>query len=174
MPIYRLHGDAPRIPDSAYVAPEAVLIGRVTLGEHACVLPCAVIRGDNEAIVIGDSSNVQDGAVLHVDPGFPMTVGTYVTIGHQAMLHGCTIGDGSLVGIQAIVYNRAVIGRDCLIGAGAVITEGKQFPDRSLIVGAPAKLLRPLTDAEIAGLRVNIETYVRRGEFYRAKLVAVG
>jgi carbonic anhydrase/acetyltransferase-like protein (isoleucine patch superfamily) len=112
--------------------------------------------------------------VLHVDPGRPMAVGVNVTIGHQAMLHGCTIGDRTLVGIQAIVYNRAVIGCDCLIGAGAVITEGKTFPDRSLIVGAPARLLRTLSDEEIAGLRVNIDTYVRRGERYRQTLVAVG
>jgi len=174
MPIYRLHGDSPRIPDSAYVAPEAVLIGRVTLGERACVLPCAVIRGDNEAIVIGDSSNVQDGAVLHVDPGCPMVVGARVTVGHQATLHGCTIGDGTLVGLQAIVYNRATIGRACLIAAGAVILEGKAFPDRSLIVGAPARLLREVDDADIAAMHVNVDAYVRRGQAFKTDLVRIG
>ncbi len=173
MTIYRLGDHTPSIPTTAYVAPQAMVIGRVTLGEHVSVWPGAVLRADDDTIRIGDNTNIQDGAVLHVDPDRPMTIGANVTIGHQAMLHGCTIGDGSLVGIQAIVYNRAVIGRDCLIGAGAVITEGKQFPDRSLIVGAPAKLLRTLTDDEIAGLRVNIEAYVRRGEFYRTKLVAI-
>src|SRR6185312_2575296 len=170
MPIYRLHGDAPRIPDSAYVAPEAVLIGRVTLGEHACVLPCAVIRGDNESITIGDNSNVQDGAVLHVDPGFPMTVGTYVTIGHQAMLHGCTIGDGSLIGIQAIILNNARIGRDCLVAAGALVLQGKVFADRSLIVGAPARVARQLTEADLVSLRRAAEVYVERGNAFKAGL----
>ena len=174
MPIYRLGNDAPRIPESAYVAPEAVVIGKVTLGEHACVLPCAVIRGDNETIDIGDRSNVQDGAVLHVDPGFPMRVGANVTIGHQAMLHGCTIGDGSLVGIQAIILNKASIGRGCLVAAGAVVLEGKVFPDRSLIVGAPARVVRELTDADIASLRHAANVYVERGNAFKAGLERIG
>ena len=174
MPIYRLGNDAPRIPESAYVAPEAVLIGKVTLGEHACVLPCAVLRGDNETIDIGDRSNVQDGAVLHVDPGFPMRVGANVTIGHQAMLHGCTIGDGSLVGIQAIILNNASIGRDCLVAAGAVVLEGKVFPDRSLIVGAPARVVRELTDDDIAWLRHAANVYVERGKAFKAGLERIG
>jgi carbonic anhydrase/acetyltransferase-like protein (isoleucine patch superfamily) len=174
MPIYRLGDDAPRIPESAYVAPEAVVIGKVTLGEHACVLPCAVIRGDNETIVIGDRSNVQDGAVLHVDPGFPMVVGANVTIGHQAMLHGCTIGDGSLVGIQAIILNKASIGRDCLVAAGAVVLEGKVFAERSLIVGAPARVIRQLTDADVASLRYAANVYVERGKAFKAGLERIG
>lgn len=174
MPIYRLGNDAPRIPESAYVAPEAVLIGKIMLGEHACVLPCAVIRGDNETIDIGDRSNVQDGAVLHVDPGFPMRVGVNVTIGHQAMLHGCTIGDGSLVGIQAIILNNASIGRDCLVAAGAVVLEGKVFPDRSLIVGAPARVVRELTDEDIASLRRAANVYVERGKAFKAGLERIG
>ena len=173
MTIYRLGDHTPSVPATAYIAPQAMVIGRVTLGEHVSVWPGAVVRADDDTIRIGDNTNVQDGAVLHVDPERPMTIGANVTIGHQAMLHGCTIGDGSLVGIQAIVYNRAVIGRDCLIGAGAVITEGKQFPDRSLIVGAPAKLVRELTDDQIAGLRRNVDTYVKRGAFYRTKLVPI-
>ena len=174
MPIYRLGAFAPHIPPSAWVSSEAVLIGRVTLGENACVLPCAVIRADNESIVIGDDSNVQDGAVLHVDPGCPMSLGTRVTIGHQAMLHGCTIGDGSLVGIQSIILNKAVIGRDCLVAAGAVVLEGKSFPDRSLIVGAPARLHRALTDDDIASLRRAADVYVERGRAFKAGLERVG
>jgi carbonic anhydrase/acetyltransferase-like protein (isoleucine patch superfamily) len=170
MPIYRLGGIAPRIPQSAYVAPEAVVIGKVSLGEHVCVLPCAVIRGDNETITIGDNTNVQDGAVLHVDPGFPMVIGANVTIGHQAMLHGCTIGDGTLVGIQAIILNKAIVGRDCLVAAGAVVLEGKVFPDRSLIVGAPAAVRRPLTDADVASLRQAADTYVQRGKLFKTEL----
>jgi len=170
MAIYRLGDHAPRIPQSAYVAPEAVVIGRVTLGERVCVLPCAVIRADNDEIVIGDDSNVQDGAVLHVDPGIPMAIGANVTIGHQAMLHGCTIGDGTLVGIQAVVLNKATIGRDCLVAAGAVVLEGKVFPERSLIVGAPARVHRPLTDADVASLKSAAEAYVQRGKLFKAGL----
>ena len=128
MTIYRLGEHTPQVPASAYIAPQALVIGRVTLGERVSVWPCAVLRADDDTIRIGDNTNIQDGAVLHVDPGRPMVVGVNVTIGHQAMLHGCTIGDGTLVGIQAIVYNRAVIGRDCLIGAGAVITKARPFP----------------------------------------------
>ena len=120
MPIYQLGDDKPIIPASAYVAPEATLIGKVILGENASIWFGVVIRGDNDSITIGNGSNVQDNAVLHADPGFPLTVGDNVTIGHQAMLHGCTIGDGSLIGIQAVVMNGAVIGKDCLVGAGAL------------------------------------------------------
>ena len=174
MPIYRLDDRIPIVPDSVYVAPQATVVGRVRFGERVSVWPSAVVRADDDTITIGDNTNVQDGAVLHVDPGVPMSIGANVTIGHQAMLHGCTIGDGTLVGIQAIVYNRAVVGRDCLIGAGAVITEGKVFPDRSLIVGAPAKLVRELSDEQVAGLRRNVDTYVKRGAFYRARLVPIG
>ena len=170
MAIYRLGDDAPIIPSSAYVAHEATVIGKVMLGERVSVWPGAVIRGDNEPIRIGEESNVQDNAVLHTDPGFPLTIGANVTIGHQAMLHGCTIGDGALVGIQALVMNGAVIGNDCLVGAGAVITEGKKFPDRSLIIGAPARRIRELDDESIARMRRGAEGYVRRQEMYKAKL----
>ena len=174
MAIYRLGADAPRIAPSAYVAPEATVIGKVTLGERASVWPGAVIRGDDDTISVGDNTNIQDGAVLHVDPGCPMAIGANVTVGHQATLHGCTIGDGTLIGLQAIVYNKAVIGRDCLIGAGAVITEGKVFPDRSLIVGAPAKIHRPITDADLAAMRVNVDAYVQRGAAYKTQLTRIG
>jgi carbonic anhydrase/acetyltransferase-like protein (isoleucine patch superfamily) len=174
MPTCRFGAAVPRIPASAYVAPDATLIGDVTLGEAVSVWPGTVIRADNDAIRIGDNTNIQDGAVLHVDPGCPMSVGANVTVGHQAMLHGCTIGDGTLVGIQAIVLNNAVIGRDSLIAAGAIVTEGKRFPDRSLILGAPAKVHRQLTDADVAELRRNIDGYVQRGKAYRTELERIG
>jgi carbonic anhydrase/acetyltransferase-like protein (isoleucine patch superfamily) len=174
MAIYRLGEDSPRIPQSAYVAPEATVIGKVTLGERASVWPGAVIRGDDDTITVGANTNIQDCAVLHVDPGCPMAIGADVTVGHQATLHGCTIGDGTLIGLQAIVYNRAVIGRDCLIAAGAVITEGKVFPDRSLIIGAPAKVHRQVTDADLAAMRVNVDAYVQRGAAYKTQLTRIG
>lgn len=173
MAIYRLGDASPTIPSSAYVAPGATVIGRVTLGERASVWPGAVVRADDETITIGDNTNIQDGAVLHVDPGCPMTLGANVVVGHQATLHGCTIGEGSLVGMQAIVCNRAVIGRECLIGAGALVTEGKVFPDRSLIVGAPARVQRQVTDADVANMRSGAKTYVRRSTEYRTTLTRI-
>jgi carbonic anhydrase/acetyltransferase-like protein (isoleucine patch superfamily) len=174
MTIYRFGGHTPRIALSAHVAPEATVIGDVTLGECASVWPGAVIRADDDAIVIGANTNIQDCAVLHVDPGCPLSIGDNVTVGHQATLHGCTIGDGTLVGLQAIVYNRAVIGRDCLIAAGAIVTEGKTFPDRSLIVGAPAKVVREVTPRDLDAMRANIDAYVQRGRAYRVQLERVG
>jgi len=174
MPIYRLRSDAPRIPESAYVSPEAVLIGKITLGENASIYPGAVLRGDNEPIVIGDNSNVQDGAVLHVDPGCPMSIGANVTVGHQAMLHGCTIADGSLIGTQAVILNNATIGRNCLVAAAAVVLEGKVFPDRSLIVGAPARVVRELTDNDVASLLHAADVYVKRGKLFKAELHRIG
>ena len=170
MAIYELDGHVPDIADTAYVADAATVIGRVTIGDYASVWPGAVIRADDDTITIGARSNVQDGAVLHVDPGMPLRVGADVTIGHLATLHGCTVGDGTLVGLGAIVYNNASIGRDCLIGAGAIVTEGKAFPDRSLIVGAPAKLVRELDAQAISSMRANIDAYVNRGGHYRKTL----
>ena len=170
MATYRLGDDGPVIPHSAYVAAEATVIGKVTLGEHVSVWPGAVLRGDNEPIAIGNGSNVQDNAVLHADPGFPLKVGDNVTIGHQAMLHGCAIGDGTLIGIQAVVMNGAIIGKDCLVGAGALVPEGKVFPDRKLIVGVPAKVVRELSDEDIAKMHRAAPGYVRRQETYKAKL----
>jgi len=174
MALYQLGDDAPQIPASAYVADEAVVIGRVTLGERSSVWPCATVRGDNEPIRIGNDVNIQDGAVLHVDPDCPLTLGDFVSIGHQAMLHGCTVGDRSLIGIQAVVMNKAVIGKDCLVGAGSIVTEGKVFPDRTLILGAPAKVVRELSDKDVAFLLANAGYYVERQQMYKAKLKRIG
>ena len=170
MAIYQLDEKQPRIPATAYVAAEATLIGDARLGERVSVLPGVVIRADNDSITVGDGSNLQDGVVLHADPGYPLAIGAGVTVGHQAMLHGCTIGDGSLIGIQAVILNGAVIGRECLVGAGAIVTEGKTFPDRSLILGAPARVRRELGDDDIAGLRAAAHSYVERGARYRRSL----
>ena len=168
MALFRLGDDAPRLGEGAWVAESATVVGRVALGDHANVWYGAVLRGDNEWITIGERCNVQDGSVLHTDPGFPMTLGKGVTIGHQVMLHGCTIGDGSLIGIQAILMNGARIGRNCIVGAGAVVTEGKTFPDHSLIVGAPARLVRELTPEQVDKLRHNAEHYVENAQRHRA------
>ena len=173
MTIYRIGGAAPAIAATAYVAPTATVIGRATLAEQASVWFGAVLRADNEPITIGAGSNVQDSAVLHTDPGFPLVVGERVTIGHQAMLHGCTVGDGSLIGVQAVVLNGAVIGKQCLVGAGAIFTEGKVFADRSLVLGAPAKFVRELTDADLARLAEGADDYVRKGALYREELQAL-
>lgn len=173
MAIYRIADRQPRIASTAFVAREATVMGDVTLGERASVWPGAAIRGDNEPIRIGDASNVQEGAVLHADPGFPLTIGERVTIGHQAMLHGCTIGNGSLIGIQAVVMNGAVIGENSLVGAGSVVTEGKQFPPRSLIMGVPGKVVRELTDADLAGLSRAAEGYAQKALTYPTQLVRI-
>jgi len=171
MPRYQFRGFTPQIPASTFVADTASIIGRVILGEETSVWPGAVIRADSEPIVIGDGSNVQDNAVLHVDPGVPMTIGRHVTVGHQVMLHGCTIGDGSLIGIQAIVLNHAVIGEQSLVAAGAIVTEGKTFPPRSLIMGAPAKVVRELDERGLAMLAHAADAYITRRGFYLTELV---
>lgn len=170
MPIHRLGERAPRLAPDAWVAPGAQLVGEVVLGAGASVWFNAVLRADNEPIEVGEGSNVQEGAVLHGDPGFPVRIGAGVTVGHQAMLHGCTIGDGTLVGIQAIVLNGARIGRDCLIGAGALIPEGREIPDRSVVLGAPGKVVRELSEADAAMLRANAQAYVLRARAYRERL----
>ena len=174
MAIYQLGEHAPEIDASAYVADSATLIGKVTLAENASVWSGATLRGDNERITIGAGSNVQEGTVMHTDMGFPLDVGANVTIGHQAMLHGCTIGDGSLIGIQAVILNGAVIGKGCLVGAGALVTEGKQFPDHSLIIGAPAKAVRTLAPEEIARLELSAASYVARGRLFKTELKQIG
>ncbi len=174
MAIYQLGDLVPVIPASCYIAPEATIIGQVTLGERVTVLPGAVIRGDNEPVVIGDDSNVQEGCVLHTDPGLPLTIGKGVTVGHQVMLHGCTIGDGTLIGIQAVVLNNSVVGKDCLIGAGSVIIENKSFPDRSVIFGSPAKPVREISDDNLLRMRYSAEEYVKRGRRFRMDLKRIG
>jgi carbonic anhydrase/acetyltransferase-like protein (isoleucine patch superfamily) len=170
MTTYRLGADTPRTAADAYIAPGTHIIGRVSLAERVSVWFGAVLRGDNEPITIGAESNVQESCVLHTDPGFPLTVGRGVTVGHQVMLHGCTIGDHSLIGIQAVIMNGATIGRECLVAAGAIVTQGKVFPDRMMIIGAPARATRPLTDAELAHLHESARSYAERGARYRAQL----
>lgn len=173
MAIYQLGEHAPHIDPSAYVTDEAVLIGRVTLHENASVWFNATARADNEPIIIGKNSNVQEACVLHADPGFPLTIGDNVSVGHQAMLHGCTIGDGSLIGIQAIILNGAQIGKHCLVGAGALVTEGKVFPDNSLIIGVPAKVARTLSEEEVARLHDSAQHYVDRAAMFKTSLKRV-
>lgn len=171
MPIYAVDGQSPEIDETVYIADGATVIGAVTLGREVSLWSGAVLRGDNDTITIGEGTNVQEGAVLHADPGFPLAVGAKVTVGHQAMLHGCTIGDGALVGIQAVVLNGAVIGRNCLVGAGALVTEGKSFPENSLIVGAPARAIRTVSAELLEIMRRDTADYVARGQRYRRTLV---
>jgi carbonic anhydrase/acetyltransferase-like protein (isoleucine patch superfamily) len=172
MSVYKLGQDVPVLAAGAYVAPNAAVIGKVILAERATVWFGATLRGDNETISIGARSNVQDSAVMHTDPGFPLTVGADVSIGHLAMMHGCTVGEGSLIGIQAIVLNGAVIGKGCLVGAGALITERKVFADGSLIIGAPAKVVRQLSAEERENLLKVAANYAERGAYYRTHLHA--
>lgn len=174
MAIYQLGEHAPEIDPTAYVADSATLIGKVTLEANASVWSGVTIRGDNERITIGENSNVQESCVMHTDMGFPLTIGKEVTIGHQAMLHGCSVGDGSLIGIQAVVLNGARIGKGCLVGAGALVTEGKEFPDHSLIIGAPAKAVRTLTEEELQRLRLSAQSYATRGQQYKTQLKRIG
>jgi carbonic anhydrase/acetyltransferase-like protein (isoleucine patch superfamily) len=175
MSLYALDGVTPAIPASGnyYVAPGARIIGNVTLAEEVGIWFNAVLRGDNEPIVIGLGSNVQDGCVFHTDPGFPLTLGTDVTVGHNAILHGCTVGDGTLIGMGAVVLNGARIGKGCLIGANALITEGKEIPDNSMAVGQPAKVIRTIDERLAAELRRAAGVYRRRQAHYRAALSPV-
>jgi carbonic anhydrase/acetyltransferase-like protein (isoleucine patch superfamily) len=166
MALYELDGVAPQLAAAARVADSAQVIGHVVLGENASIWFGAVLRGDNEALTIGRDTNVQDGSVLHSDMGSPLTLGEGVTIGHQVMLHGCTVGDNTLIGIQAVILNNARIGRNSIVGAGAVVTEGKEFPDNSLIIGAPAKVVRTLDEAAAARLRQSAQHYVENARRY--------
>lgn len=174
MSVFALDTLIPRIGPGAWVADTARVIGDVVLGKDASVWFGAVLRGDNAPIRIGAGSNIQENAVLHVDPGIGLTVGESVTIGHQAMLHGCTIGDGSLIGIQAIVLNGARIGRNCLVGAGALITEGKEIPEGSLVVGSPARVVRQLSPEDIERLHQSALGYVARAAMFRDRLRLIG
>ena len=170
MAVYELDGIAPHIAESAWVADSAEVIGRVTLGKDASVWFGAVLRGDSDSITIGEGSNVQDASVLHADAGVPLVVGCNVTIGHQVMLHGCTIGDESLIGIGAVVLNGAKIGRNCLVGAGALVTEGKEFPDGCMIIGSPAKAVRQLSPEQIEGLKLSAQHYIENARRFKSSL----
>jgi carbonic anhydrase/acetyltransferase-like protein (isoleucine patch superfamily) len=174
MAIYQLGDLVPDIAPSTYIAESAAIIGKVRVEANASIWSGVTIRGDNELITVGESSNVQEGCVLHADPGYPLTIGKNVTVGHLAMLHGCTIGDGALIGIQAVILNGAKIGRNCLVGAGALVTEGKEFPDNSLIIGTPAKAVRTLADDNIARMHTDAARYVERGRFFKANLKRIG
>ena len=170
MPIYALGDRTPRFGDGCWVADNATVIGDIEAGDNVSVWYNVVIRGDNDPITIGDNTNIQDGSILHNDDGVPLKIGSHVTIGHMVMLHGCTIGDGSLIGINAVVLNHAVIGKDCIIGANALIPEGKVIPDRSLVVGSPGRIIRELSEEDIAGLRRNAANYVQNSRMYAAEL----
>jgi carbonic anhydrase/acetyltransferase-like protein (isoleucine patch superfamily) len=176
MSLYTLDGVAPELPDGqgAWVAPGARLIGRVILGPEASVWFNAVLRGDNEPITVGAGSNIQDGCVCHTDMGSPLIVGADCTVGHMAILHGCIVGEGSLVGMGATVLNGARIGSGVLIGAGALVTEGKEIPDGVLVIGRPAKVVRELSAEEIAGLRRSASGYRANAARFRAGLRPVG
>lgn len=170
MAMYELDGVAPQIQENVWIADSAEVIGAVEIGQDVSIWFGAVVRGDTETIRIGAGTNIQDASVLHADLGSPLHIGENVTVGHQAMLHGCHIGDGSLIGIGAIVLNGARIGKGCLVGAGALVTEGKVFPDGSMIIGSPAKVVRELSDAQKQGLLASARHYVANAKRFRAGL----
>ncbi len=172
MPIYQLDGERVQLPEGEeyWIAPTAAVMGKVKLERNASVWFGAVLRGDNELITVGENSNIQDNSVLHTDPGAPLTIGKGVTVGHQAMLHGCTIGDNTLIGIGATVLNRTVIGKNCLIGAHALISEGKEIPDNSMVLGAPGRVVRELDEAGAAMLQASAEVYVKNWQRFRRGL----
>ncbi|MFN3584311.1 gamma carbonic anhydrase family protein [Phenylobacterium sp.] len=175
MSVYNLGSVTPQLPndDEYWIAPTAAVMGNVVLKKNASVWWGATVRGDNDPIVIGEGSNVQDGSVLHTDTGWPLTIGADVTIGHMVMLHGCTIGDNSLVGIGSIVLNGAKIGKNCLIGANCLITEGKEIPDNSLVMGAPGKVIREISDQQAAVMAAGSRHYVENWKRYRRELAVV-
>jgi carbonic anhydrase/acetyltransferase-like protein (isoleucine patch superfamily) len=166
MAIFELDGKAPQLAADAWVAESAEVIGKVELHQDVSIWPKVVIRGDNDLIQIGEGSNVQDASVLHTDPGYPLIIGKHVTVGHQVMLHGCHIGDGSLIGIGAVILNGAKIGKNCLVGAGALVTEGKEFPDGSMILGTPAKAVKELTSEQISDINDIAGRYVKNAQRY--------
>jgi len=175
MPLYRLADRVPQTPapDSYWVAPDANVIGSVTLGEDVGIWFGATLRGDNEPISVGRGTNIQEGVMVHSDPGFAAVIGEMCTIGHNAIVHGCTIGDNSLVGMGATILNGAKIGRNCLVGANALVTEGKEFPDNSLIVGSPARAIRTLDDEAVAGLRRSAEKYIENWKRFSKDLAII-
>lgn len=176
MSLYELNGVRPELVDAetVYLAPGSMVIGKVTLGKDVNFWPHAVARGDNEPIIVGDGSNIQEHSMLHTDPGFPLTVGKDCTVGHRAILHGCTIGDNTLIGMGAIVLNGAVIGKNCLVGAGALVTEGKQFADNCLIVGSPARVVRTLDDVAVSKLTQSANHYAQNGRRFKTGLSKIG
>jgi carbonic anhydrase/acetyltransferase-like protein (isoleucine patch superfamily) len=170
MAVFQLDALVPQIADSAWIADNAQVVGDVQMDAHSSVWFSSVLRGDSAKITIGEGSNIQDGSVLHADEGIPLKIGKNVSVGHLVQLHGCTIGDESLIGIGAIVLNKAKIGKNCLVGAGALVTEGKEFPDGSMIIGSPAKVVRELTPDQIDGLRKIAQHYVDNAKRFRAGL----
>ncbi len=172
--LYELDGIAPQLAEDCWVAPSAVLIGRVVLEAGASVWWGAVLRGDNEPITVGAGSNVQDGCVLHTDPGFPLTIGANVTVGHMVMLHGCEIGEGSLIGIGAVILNGARIGRNCLVGAKALVPEGREIPDNALVMGIPGKVVGEVRPEQIARIAAGTAKYVANARRYREGLRSLG
>ena len=173
MSLYALPDKTPQIDETAWVAPNATVIGDIRLAANASIWWNAVLRGDNDPIAIGENSNIQDGSVLHTDEGVPMNIGANVTVGHMVMLHGCTVGDNSLIGIGSIILNRAVIGKNSIVGANTLIPEGKVFPDGVLIVGSPGKVVRELSAEEIAKLAKSAAHYVDNAQRYRIQLKAL-
>jgi carbonic anhydrase/acetyltransferase-like protein (isoleucine patch superfamily) len=173
MPIYRLGEHSPQIDPQSWIAPNATVIGRVQLARNASVWWNCTLRGDTDLISIGENSNIQDGSVLHTDPGIELLIGSDVTVGHLVMLHGCTIGDGSLIGIGSILLNNSVIGKNSLVGANTLIPEGKVFPERVLILGSPGKVVRQLSDEEVARLPGSAGRYVQNWQRYQRELVAL-
>lgn len=174
MPIYALHGETPQIDEGCWIAPDAVLIGKVRVRKGASIWFGAVLRADNEVITVGEDSNIQDHSIIHADPGQPATIGRGVTVGHRVIVHSAIVGDGSLIGMGAVLLNRTHIGRACLVGAGALVTEDKTFADGQLILGSPAKAVRALTDEQRAGLARSAQTYVANAQRYAAGLRSVG
>ena len=170
MAVYQLDALTPDMADSAWVADNAQVIGDVHMAADSSVWFSSVVRGDTATIRIGEGTNIQDGSVLHADVGIPLTIGKHVTVGHMVQLHGCTVGDESLIGIGAIVLNGAKIGKNCLVGAGSLVTEGKEFPDGSMILGSPAKVVRQLTPEQIEGLRRSAQHYVNNKNRFKAGL----
>ncbi len=168
--LYALADQRIAVKGEAFIAPDATLIGSITLENNASIWFGVVIRADNEPVVIGENSNIQDGCVIHVDPGYPATVGANVTVGHKVMLHGCTVGDGSLIGINSVVMNGARVGESCIVGANSLITEGKTIPPRSLVIGSPGKVVRELNDSEVANLLEAAQVYVKKINLYNESL----
>tara|TARA_B100000678_G_scaffold130967_1_gene109493 strand:- start:119 stop:622 length:504 start_codon:yes stop_codon:yes gene_type:complete len=165
--IYDLEKNVPEISADSWVAPNAIIIGKVKLEKNSSIWFNAVLRGDIEKIVIGENSNIQDGSVLHTDPGYPLTVGKGVTVGHMVMLHGCEISDDTLIGIGSTILNKAKIGKNCIIGANTLVTENKTIPDSSLVLGSPGKVIRKVTDDEIKVIRENAKHYVKNSKRYK-------